>query len=135
FQVPVKFFYKGFLHKGIRDASGHDRNEVPTVWDLKKMGNASGEVQVARQIRANKYDLQSAIYCHEFDEKDIPVNYYVIAVDNDGYVTPFRITRDAREKARIEWNRLISAAHRLNMEEDLSAGPEFWGDSDGFFTY
>jgi hypothetical protein len=26
FQEPVQFFYKGFLHRGIRDASGHDRN-------------------------------------------------------------------------------------------------------------
>lgn len=135
FQVPVEFFYKGFKHRGIKDADGHDRNGERTVWDLKKMGSRSGESLVASQIRFNKYDLQAAIYCHEFDAKDEAVNYYVIAVDDDGYVTPFRITRDAREKARAEWNKLIAAAHRINMEEDMSQGPEFWGDADGFFTY
>lgn len=135
FQVPVEFFYKGFKHRGIKDADGNDRNGARTVWDLKKMGSRSGEGLVASQIRFNKYDLQAAIYCHDFDEKNEPVNYYIIAVDDDGYVTPFRITRDAREKARVEWNRLIAAAHRINMEEDMSQGPAFWGDSDGFFTY
>lgn len=135
FQVLVQFFYKGFMHKGVKDADGNNRNGERTVWDLKKMGSRSGESLVASQIRHNKYDLQAAIYCHEFDEKNEPVNYYIIAVDDDGYVTPFRITRDAREKARVEWNKLIAAAHRINMEEDMSQGPEFWGDSDGFFTY
>ena len=135
FQDYVEFFYKGFKHRGIRDASGHDRKGAPTVWDLKKMGSRSGEGLVASQIRFNKYDLQAAIYCHEWDEKGIAVNYYIIAVDDDGYVTPFRIGQDAREKARIEWSRLIKAAHRLAMEEDFSQGPEFWADGDGFFDY
>lgn len=135
FQVPIEFFYKGFKHKGIKDADGHDRNAVRTIWDLKKMGKASGERKVAYEIRSNLLALQGAIYCHPEDEKKEPIQYYVMAIDNEGYVTPFRIGRDARDKARIEWNRLISAAHRLNMDEDLSQGPEFWGDSDGFFDY
>jgi hypothetical protein len=135
FQNSVEFFYKGFKHRGIRDAIGHDRNGRRVVWDLKKMGSRSGEKLVASQIRAMKYDLQAAIYCHEFDEKDEAVQYYIIAVDDDGYVTPFRIGRDARDKARIEWNQLIAGAHRLNMEEDASQGPEFWADSDGFFDF
>lgn len=135
FQEPVQFFYKGFLHKGIRDASGHDRNGNRVVWDLKRMGSRSGEQLVRSQIRNNMYDLQAAIYCHEMDAVNEPVEYYIIAVDNDGYVTPFRVSRDAREKARVQWNKLISAAHRINMEEDMSQGPEFWGDSDGFFNY
>lgn len=135
FQESFEFFYKGFKHRGIRDASGNDRNGNRTIWDLKKMGSRSGEVLVASQIRHNMYDLQAAIYCHPFDEKGEPIQYYLIAVDDDGYVTPFRIGRDAREKSRIQWNRLISAAHRLNMDEDMSQGPAFWGDSDGFFDY
>lgn len=135
FQVPVEFFYRGFMHRGVKDADGKDRNGNRVVWDLKRMGSRSGESLVRAQIRANMYDLQAAIYCHPEDSAGAPVTYYLIAVDNDGYVTPFRITRDAREKARIQWNKLIAAAHRLNMEEDLSEGPAFWGDSDGFFQF
>jgi hypothetical protein len=135
FQVGVEFFYRGFKHRGIKDASGKDRNGVPMIWDLKKMGSRSGESLVASQIRHNMYDLQAAIYCHPFDEKNEPVNYCLIAVDDDGYVTPFRIGRDARERARIQWNRLITAAHQLNMNEELIEGPAFWGDSEGFFDY
>lgn len=135
FQVPVEFFYKGFMHRGVKDADGNDRNGNRVIWDLKRMGSRSGEQLVRAQIRANMYDLQAAIYCHPFDSTGEEVTYYVIAVDNDGYVTPFRITRDARERARVLWNKLIAAAHRLNMDEDLSQGPCFWGDSDGFFNY
>ena len=135
FQVPVEFFYRGFMHRGVKDADGKDRNGNRVVWDLKRMGSRSGESLVRAQIRANMYDLQAAIYCHPEDIAGEPVTYYLIAVDNDGYVTPFQITRDAREKARIQWNKLIAAAHRLNMDEDLSQGPAFWGDSDGFFQF
>jgi hypothetical protein len=134
FQVEVKFFLNGFLHKGVKDADGTSRSGERVIWDLKRMGNASGEKLVRSQIRANKYDLQAAIYCHEFDSKNEPVKYYVIAVDNDGYVTPFEIGRDAREQARIEWMNLIRAAHRCNME-GLDMGPEFWAGHDGFFQY
>lgn len=134
FQAPVKFFYNGFMHKGIKDADGRDRNGNRVIWDLKRMGARSGEMLVRSQIRNNKYDLQAAIYCHEFDIINEPIKYYIIAVDNDGYVTPFEITKDARMKARIEWNMLIKAAHRCNME-GLDAGPEFWADGNGFFYY
>lgn len=134
FQVKVDFKYGGFLHRGIKDADGHSRDGSRVIWDLKRMGSRSGEMLVRSQIRHNKYDLQAAIYCHEFDMNDEPVKYYVIAVDNDGYVTPFEITRDARNKARIEWNILLKAAHRCNME-GLDMGPEFWADYDGFFKY
>lgn len=134
FQVPVSFSYGGFFHRGIKDADGNDRNGQRVIWDLKRMGSRSGELLVRSQIRFNKYDLQAAIYCHEYDIRNEPVKYYVIAVDNDGYVTPFEITRDARNQARIEWNILLKAAHRCNME-GLDMGPEFWADSDGFFKY
>lgn len=134
FQVTTNFFYKGFKHKGIKDAEGIDRNGKAVIWDLKRMGARSGEQLVRSQIRNNQYDLQAAIYCHPYDEIGKPVDYYIIAVDNEGYVTPFRISRDARDKARWEWNRLIAAAHRLNME-GLDMGCEFWADRDGFFDF
>ena len=134
FQVTTDFFYKGFKHKGIKDAEGIDRNGKRVIWDLKRMGARSGEQLVRAQIRHNQYDLQAAIYCHKFDEINEPVDYFIIAVDNEGYVTPFKISRDAREKARWQWNRLIAAAHRVNME-GLDMGPEFWADSEGFFDF
>lgn len=134
FQVPVEFFYNGFKHKGVADASGVDRDGNRVIWDLKRMGAKSGEKLVRSAIRNEKYDLQAAIYCHEFDTKNEPVKYYVIAVDNDGYVTPFEISRDAREQARIEWNQLLRAAHRCNME-GLDMGCEFWADQNGFFQF
>jgi hypothetical protein len=134
FQVTTDFFYKGFKHKGIKDAEGIDRNGKRVIWDLKRMGARSGEQLVRAQIRHNQYDLQAAIYCHKFDEINEPVDYFIIAVDNEGYVTPFRISRDAREKAKFQWNRLIAAAHRVNME-GLDMGPEFWADSEGFFDF
>jgi hypothetical protein len=134
FQHPVEFWYKGFKHRGIADAWGHDRSGNLTIWDLKRMGARSGEHLVRGQIRNNMYDLQAAIYCHEHDIADIHVNYYIIAVDNDGYVTPFQISRDARDQARKTWDRLIKAAHRCNME-GLDAGCEFYADTQGFFQF
>ena len=134
FQQPVEFFFKGFKHRGIMDATGIDRNGNAVIWDLKRMGSRSGEQLVRAQIRHNKYDLQAAIYCHLYDLNNIPVDYYIIAVDNEGYVTPFRISKDAREQAAWEWRKLIAAAHRCNME-GLDMGPEFWGDSEGFFNF
>lgn len=134
FQVPVEFKYGGFDHRGIKDADGERRDGQKVIWDLKKMGSRSGEQLVRSQIRAMQYDLQAAIYCHPYDIKNTPVKYYVIAVDNEGFVTPFEITRDAREKARIVWNKLIKAAHRCNMET-LDMGCEFWAEQDGFFYF
>lgn len=134
FQVPVQFKYGGFLHKGVKDADGRRRDGARVIWDLKRMGSRSGEQLVRSQIRHMKYDLQAAIYCHPLDIKDEPVKYYVVAVDNDGFVTPFEISRDARNKAKIEWNRLIRAAARCSFE-GLDMGPEFWADFDGFFIY
>jgi hypothetical protein len=69
-----------------------------------------------------------------YDSEGIPCKYYIIAVDNEGYVTPFEIGRDARDRARFMWDRLIRAAHRCNME-GLDAGTEFWADHNGFFNY
>jgi PDDEXK-like domain of unknown function (DUF3799) len=134
FQVTTDFFYKGFKHKGIKDAEGLDRNGKHVIWDLKRMGARSGEQLVRSQIRHNQYDLQAAIYCHKYDIENIAVDYFIIAVDNEGYVTPFKISRDARDKARWQWHRLIAAAHRVNME-GMDMGPEFWGDSEGFFDF
>jgi hypothetical protein len=134
FQQKVEFFINGFKHIGYVDAKGHNRNGDRVIWDLKRMGAKSGEKQVRWTIRDMKYDLQAAIYCHEYDTKNEPCRYFVIAIDNDGYVTPFEITRDAREQMRREWMQLISAAHRCNME-GLDMGTEFWADSSGFFQY
>lgn len=134
FQVPVSFFYGGFQHKGIKDADGERRDGMKVIWDLKKMGSRSGEQLVRSQIRNMEYDLQAAIYCHPYDSENQQVQYYVIAVDSEGFVTPFEITRDSREKARMRWNRLIRAAHRCNME-NLDMGCEFWAEQDGFFYY
>lgn len=134
FQVNVEFFKGGFKHRGIKDADGNDRNGNRVIWDLKRMGSRSGEQLVRSQIRNNMYDLQAAIYCHEFDEKNEPVKYYVIAVDNEGYTTPFEITLDSRRKAGILWNRLIKAAHHCNMV-GLDQGCEFWAEQDGFFKF
>ena len=135
FQEKIGFFYRGFFHKGIVDAKGKDRDGNEIIWDLKRMGAMSGEQLVRSNIRKMMYDLQAAIYCHEYDSNNIPIKYYVVAVDNDGYVTPFEIGRDSRDRIRFIWNRLVSAAHRLNMENDLSMGPEFWADNQGFFQY
>lgn len=134
FQVPVSFKYGGFDHKGIKDADGTRRDGQKVIWDLKRMGSRSGEQLVRSQIRNNMYDLQAAIYCHPYDTKDESVKYYVIAVDNDGFVTPFEITRDSRNKARILWNKLIKAAARCNFE-GLDMGCEFWAEQDGFFYF
>lgn len=134
FQVPVSFKYGGFDHKGIKDADGTRRDGQKVIWDLKRMGSRSGEQLVRSQIRNNLYDLQAAIYCHPYDTKDEAVKYYIIAVDNDGFVTPFEITRDSRNKARILWNKLIKAAARCNFE-GLDMGCEFWAEQDGFFYF
>jgi len=134
FQVPVNFKYGGFDHKGIKDADGTRRDGQKVIWDLKRMGSRSGEQLVRSQIRNNMYDLQAAIYCHPYDSKEESVKYYVIAVDNDGFVTPFEITKDARNRARILWNKLIKAAHQCSME-GLDMGCEFWAEVDGFFIY
>lgn len=134
FQVPVEFFFGGFKHKGVADANGEDRNGNRVIWDLKRMGAASGEVLVRANIRKSLYALQAAIYCHPYDIKNDPVKYYVIAVDNNGFVTPFEISRDAREQSKIQWLQLIRAAHRCNMES-LDMGCEFWAGVDGFFQF
>lgn len=134
FQVKTEFNYGGFLHKGIKDADGQRRDGKRVIWDLKRMGSRSGEQLVRSQIRNNFYDLQAAIYCHPFDSKGEEVAYYVVAVDNDGFVTPFEITRDSREKARILWNKLIKAAHECNLN-GLDMGCEFWAEQDGFFYF
>jgi hypothetical protein len=134
FQPAIEFYYKGFLHRGFADAMGKTRDGVNCIWDLKRMGSRSGESLVRSQIRANMYDLQAAIYCHPYDSEGIPCKYYIIAVDNEGFVTPFEISRDARDRARFMWDRLIRAAHRCNME-GLDAGTEFWADHNGFFNY
>jgi len=136
YQTKTEFFYGGFKHIGYRDADGWDRNGNRVIWDLKKMSSRSGEHLVRSQIRTMGYDLQAAIYCHEFDSVNDPVKYYIIATDNDGCVTPFEISRDGREKARIRWNKVIKAAHQINMQPDLlDCGCEFWAGSTGFFTF
>jgi len=134
YQVPLEFFYGGFLHKGVADAISSIERGTNIIWDLKRMGATSGEKEVRYQIRKMKYDLQAAIYCHPFDASNIDCRYLLIAVSNDGYVTPFEITRDAREQARYDWNRLIKAAHRCNIE-GLEQGPEFWAGGDGLFKF
>lgn len=135
FQVDVEFTYGGFKHRGKADASGIRRDGKKTIWDLKRMGAKSGEREVRYQIRSMLYDLQAAIYCHPYDIKGEDVEYYIVAVSDEGYVTPFRISHDARNQARIHWNILIKKAHALNMLGHLDAGPEFWAGQEGFFDF
>ena len=97
------------------------------------MGAKSGEREVRWEIRSRMYDLQAAIYCHEFDSVGERIDYYVIAVNDHGDVTPFRISLDARIQARQIWNDLIQKAHHLNMVGSLDYGPEFWAEHEGFF--
>ena len=134
FQQKVEFFMSGFKHIGVMDAIGEDRNGQKVIWDLKRMGAKSGEKLVRSAIRNELYDLQAAIYCYPFDSEGIDVKYYLIAVDNDGYVTPFEIGRDARNQAKILWFQLIKAAHHCNMV-GLDQGPEFWAGQNGFFQF
>lgn len=134
FQEKVEFYLNGFKHIGVKDADGEDRNGQRVIWDLKRMGAKSGEKLVRSAIRNELYDLQAAIYCHPFDSQNIDVKYYIIAVDNDGYVTPFEIGRDARNQARVLWFRLIKAAHHCNMV-GLDQGPEFLAGQNGFFQF
>jgi hypothetical protein len=135
FQVEVEFTYGGFKHRGKADASGIRRDGKRTIWDLKRMGAKSGEREVRYQIRSMLYDLQAAIYCHPYDIAGEPVEYYIVAVSDEGYVTPFRISQDARNQARIHWNILIKKAHALNMLGHLDAGPEFWAGPESFFDF
>lgn len=135
FQVPIEFIYKDYLHRGVIDAIQCDavNNEI-ILWDLKRMGNRSGRQQVAYQIRDNKYDLQAAIYTHYARQNGLKVKYLLIAVNDDGYVTPFEITADAIEAATKEWDYLIASLWKLS-KLDYVPGCEFWAESDGLFRY
>lgn len=134
FQVPVEFTYKGYEHRGFIDASGRDRRGNNVIWDLKRMGAKSGESQVRWAIRDNMYDLQAAIYCHAADTNGIKIKYYIIAVDNNGFVTPFEITKEARDVARGTWDYLIESLQKLERMDHIP-GVEFWANKEGFFSY
>jgi hypothetical protein len=134
FQFPVNFTYKGYEHRGFKDAEGRDNKGNGVIWDLKRMGSKSGESQVRWAIRDNMYDLQAAIYCHHADTIGIKVKYYIIAVDNNGFVTPFEITREARDVARGTWDYLIDSLQKLERMDHIP-GVEFWANKDGFFSY
>lgn len=133
YQVPCQFEYKGFAHKGVKDAEGIDRIGNKVIWDLKRMGATCGEQLVRWQIKKMGYDLQAAIYCHEYDRDNIPVKYYVIAIDNFGNVTPFEITKSDRMAKYPEWHKATNGAHRLNLTGEFNMSCEFWANNNGFF--
>ena len=137
YQHRIEFTYNGWLHKGVPDAVQIPRVtqalDEHAIWDLKKMGNHAGEWSVKNQIRSMQYDLQAAIYCHEYDITGVPCRYYVIAVSDAGYVTPVEITVEARNKARERWNRLIEVANYCNIS-GLEEGPEVFA-AEGRFIF
>jgi hypothetical protein len=100
---------------------------------LKRFGAKSG-VQVGFEIRTGGYDLQAAIYCHEFDSQGEECVYYLIAVDNDGYVTPYCITPEARERATGQWEYLCSVARKIDGT-NFKQGPEFYAPDGEFYLY
>ena len=135
YQKFIEFKYNGWLHKGVPDAVQIPRVtqalDEHCIWDLKKMGNHAGEWAVKSQIRAMQYDLQAAIYCHEYDTSGTPCRYYIIAVSDAGYVTPVEITLEARNKARERWNRLITIANYCRIA-GLDEGPEVFTEEGRF---
>lgn len=134
FQHEIDFKYKGFQHRGRTDAQGKSpRTGRNVIWDLKVMSGKSGEREVRWEIKNNLLDLQAAIYAHPFDSVGEELDYYIISVNKDGDVTPFEISLQDRQRARFVWDRLIGHAHRLNMEDSLDFGPEWFTDGNGFF--
>lgn len=135
YQDRIEFQYNGWIHKGVPDAVQIPRVtqalDEHCIWDLKKMGNHAGEWAVKSQIRAMQYDLQAAIYCHEYDTSGTPCRYYIIAVSDAGYVTPVEITLEARNKARERWNRLITVANYCRIA-GLDEGPEVFAEEGRF---
>jgi hypothetical protein len=133
FQDFTDFEFGGFRHVGYRDAIGIDTKGRRVIWDLKRFGAKSG-VQVGFEIRTGGYDLQAAIYCHEFDSQGEECVYYLIAVDNDGYVTPYCITPEARERALGQWEYLCSVAKKIDGT-NFKQGPEFYAPDGEFYLY
>lgn len=137
FQHFIDFERWGYLHRGVIDAIIKPeivRGDTMILWDLKRMGNKSGEKQVRYAIRDMMYDLQASIYTYPYREAGYKVKYLLIAVNDDGYVTPFEITSEAIEAADKEWERLVRALDKAQRMSYIP-GVEFWGNSNGLFEY
>jgi hypothetical protein len=124
FQKRIEFTRDGLLHIGYADAYKATPDKV-IIWDLKRMAAKSGETSVRYAIRDGLYHLQARIYLHEAIEAGKQFEYYIIAVSDEGYVTPFEITPESIYSAESIWNRAIATAHQLElMPETWSLGPE-----------
>lgn len=133
FQDFTEFEFGGFRHVGYRDAIGHNRSGKRVIWDLKRFGAKSGP-QVGFEIKVGGYDLQAAIYCHEFDANGEECIYHLIAVDNEGMVTPYTITPEARERAHGQWEYLCMVANKVN-NTPCEQGPEYYAPDGEFYLY
>lgn len=130
FQKRYDFEAFQFDHVAITDAVCENA-ATPVIWDLKRFGAKSG-TEVGYEIKRGGYDMQAAIYAHMFDSEGVECKYYLIAVDNDGNVTPYEITQEARARARNQWEYLCA---RIAACSDFSAGPEFHAPDGECYLY
>ena len=128
FQKKIEFEREGIHHIGYADAYKEEGDKV-VIWDLKRMGGKSGQTSVRYGIRDGMYHLQAAIYLHQAIQAGKQVAYYIIAVSEEGYVTPFEIGLDSIYQVDALWLKAINAAHEINFAPELfSVGPEYWAD-------
>jgi len=130
FQKRYDFEAFQFDHIAICDAVCENA-ATPVIWDLKRFGAKSG-AEVGFEIKRGGYDMQAAIYAHMFDSEGLECKYYLIAVDNDGNVTPYEIAPEARNRARNQWEYLCS---RIAACNDFDAGPEFHAPDGECYLY
>ena len=130
FQKRYDFEVFQFDHIAICDAV-NENAATPVIWDLKRFGGKSG-AEVGFEIKRGGYDMQAAIYSHLFDSEGLECKYYLIAVDNEGNVTPYEITPEARARARNQWEYLCS---RIAACSDFDAGPEFHAPDGECYLY
>ena len=137
FQEFVDFEFMGYLHRGVIDAfefNAAAEGRTTIFWDLKRFGNKSGEKQVYYAIKDGLYDLQAAIYTYPLRQQGRKVKYFLIAVNDEGYVTPFEITAEAIEAAQKHWEILINGIDRASRMMYIP-GCEFWAKDSGLFKY
>ena len=128
FQKKIEFEREGIQHIGYADAY-KDQDGKVVIWDLKRMGGKSGQTSVRYAIRDGMYHLQASIYLYEAIQAGKDVEYYIIAVSEEGYVTPFQIGLDSIYQVDALWLKAINAAHEINFAPELwTVGPEYWAD-------
>jgi len=135
FQVTTDFFYKGFKHKGIKDAEGLDRNGKHVIWDLKRMSATNGIKSIRYQIKDMMYAMQAAIYSYALK----PQKYYLVVLSGiNVYVVELNI--EAIQSGEILWSYYATRAIKHRKEGFMNPqvwdiGVEFWSDnSDGTFN-